>query len=61
LRRAQAVESADAPAGTLPTRRAGLIAIEDLGLQNRLIAAPDLWREIFDQQDNLGIDDLAHR
>ncbi len=25
----------------------GLIAIEDLGLQDRLIIAPDLWREIY--------------
>lgn len=82
----------------------GMIAIEDLGLQNRLIIAPDLWREVFkprmaavvrkcherkmhffshtcggileviedfieigvdvlqiDQQDNMGIDELARR
>jgi uroporphyrinogen decarboxylase len=82
----------------------GMIAIEDLGLQDRLIIAPDLWREVFkprmaavveacharkmhffihccggiveviedfieigvdvlqiDQQDNMGIDELARR
>ena len=82
----------------------GMIAIEDLGLQNRLIIAPGLWREVFkprmavivhacharnmhfflhscggildviedfvdmavdvlqiDQQDNMGIDELARR
>jgi uroporphyrinogen decarboxylase len=82
----------------------GLIAIEDLGLQSRLIVAPDLWRAVFkprmarivehthrrglqffshtcggildiiedfieigvdvvqiDQQDNMGIDELARR
>ncbi len=82
----------------------GMIAIEDLGLQHRLIIAPDLWREVFksrmaavvgacharkmhfflhscgdiiniiedfidigvdvlqiDQQDNMGIDELARR
>ena len=81
-----------------------MIAIEDLGLQERLIVAPNLWREVFkprmaqivakthsrkmhfishtcggildiiedfieigvdvvqiDQQDNMGIDELAHR
>lgn len=82
----------------------GIIAIEDLGLQDRLIIAPDMWREIYkprmarivaathergmhfmshtcgqildviedyieigvdvlqiDQQDNMGIDELARR
>lgn len=82
----------------------GMIAIEDLGLQDRLMIAPELWREVFkphmalivdacharsmhffihscggivdviedfvamrvdvlqiDQQDNMGIDDLARR
>ena len=82
----------------------GMIAIEDLGLQDRMIIAPDLWREIYkprmrkivekcharkmhyiihccggilnviedfiemgvdvlqiDQQDNMGIDELARR
>jgi hypothetical protein len=82
----------------------GMIAIEDLGLQERLMIAPDLWREVFkprlaavidacharnihffihscggildiiedfvgvgvdvlqiDQQDNMGIDELARR